>query len=406
MPAANVTIEATIAEKAAPTPAGNVVIWNMSMDAVNGIVDQNETKEVFGGITIAVGAKRAFMKNGNVNALLFAFSSNTQEGFKGFTFANTLGVNFKKIVLSGAAETFNGKESTGWVINDDKSTITWEGNAASVSIWETLNFIGPIPVNEVEFTLEGGEPAPQPAVEIGDLNDADQVTAFLTTYEGQTVPDLTINRPVVNNMYNTLCLPFNMDADQIAASSLNGVEIYEFVDADVTNDELYLYTSEEKHEIVAGRPYLVKFSAASQLDDLDFVNVTINNANLDDQAVTIKGVTFKGTFQPIVLGAQTELNFNGGHLFLAANNTLMWPNTNSPLKPFRAYFTVNVDAGQSAGMPVRRGMPAHIGGPAQIPTGVENVQGDNVHSTKVVENGVLYIIKNGVKYNAQGQVVK
>ena len=39
-------------------------------------------------------------------------------------------------------------------------------------------------------------------------------------------------------------------------------------------------------------------------------------------------------------------------------------------------------------------------------TGVENVQGDNVQSTKVIENGVLYIIKNGVKFNAQGQVVK
>ena len=390
-----------------PQPAGNVVIWNMSMDAVNGIVDQNETKEVFGGITIAAGAKRAFMKNGNANALLFAFSSNTQEGFKGFTFANTLGVNFKKIVLSGAAGTFDGKESTGWVINDDQSTITWEGDAASVSIWETLNFIGPIPVNEVEFTLEGGDPAPTTAVEIGDSNNAEDVTDFLSTYAGQTVPDLTINRPVLNNMYNTLCLPFNMDADQIAASSLNGVEIYEFVDADVTNDELYLYTSEEKHEIVAGRPYLVKFSAASQLDNLDFVNVKINNADLDDQAVTIKGVTFKGTFQPIVLGAQEGLDFNGGHLFLMANNTLMWPNTDNALKPFRAYFTVNVDAGQSAGMPVRRGMPAHIGGPAQIPTGVDQIsQEPMANSQKLMENGVLYIIKNGVKYNAQGQVVK
>ena len=39
-------------------------------------------------------------------------------------------------------------------------------------------------------------------------------------------------------------------------------------------------------------------------------------------------------------------------------------------------------------------------------TGVENVQGDNVQSTKVIENGVLYIIKNGVKYNAMGQEVK
>ena len=42
----------------------------------------------------------------------------------------------------------------------------------------------------------------------------------------------------------------------------------------------------------------------------------------------------------------------------------------------------------------------------QVATGVENVQGDNVQSTKVLENGVLYIIKNGVRYNAQGQKVK
>ena len=292
--------------------------------------------------------------------------------------------------------TFPSKE--GAVVNVE----TYSGNATYDLAAGTLT----CNTNDYYSYIEVVYPAPATAVVIGDPNDADQVTAFLNTYDGQNVPDLTIDRPVKNNMYNTLCLPFHMDADQIAASSLNGVEIYEFVDVDVTNDELYLYTSEQKHEIVAGRPYLVKFSAASQLDDLDFVNVTINNANLDDQAVTIKGVTFKGTFQPVVLGAQTELDFNGGHLFLAANNTLYWPNTNNPLKPFRAYFTVNVDAGQSAGMPVRRGMPAHIGGPAQIVTGVENVQGDNVQGTKVVENGVLYIIKNGVKYNAQGQEVK
>ena len=39
-------------------------------------------------------------------------------------------------------------------------------------------------------------------------------------------------------------------------------------------------------------------------------------------------------------------------------------------------------------------------------TGVENVQGDNVQSTKVIENGQLIIIRNGVRYNAAGQNVK
>jgi hypothetical protein len=39
-------------------------------------------------------------------------------------------------------------------------------------------------------------------------------------------------------------------------------------------------------------------------------------------------------------------------------------------------------------------------------TGVDQVPSDQVQSTKVIENGVLYIIKNGVKYNAMGQEIE
>ena len=39
-------------------------------------------------------------------------------------------------------------------------------------------------------------------------------------------------------------------------------------------------------------------------------------------------------------------------------------------------------------------------------TGVENVQGDKVQSTKVLRDGQLIIIRNGVEYNANGMMVK
>ena len=39
-------------------------------------------------------------------------------------------------------------------------------------------------------------------------------------------------------------------------------------------------------------------------------------------------------------------------------------------------------------------------------TGMESIQNSAVSSQKVIENGVLYIIKNGVRYNVQGQIVK
>ena len=52
------------------------------------------------------------------------------------------------------------------------------------------------------------------------------------------------------------------------------------------------------------------------------------------------------------------------------------------------------------------------GAPRRMPfvfdsaTGVENVQGDKVQSTKVLRDGQLMIIRNGVEYNATGQMVK
>ena len=240
-------------------------------------------------------------------------------------------------------------------------------------------------------------------VEIGDPNNASEIETFLTNNNGQTIDELIIDRPVLNNMYNTLCLPFDMNATQIAASSLNGVIIREFTGASVVGQTLELAVSDPVNAVVAGRPYFVQYSAASQLDDLHFEGVTINNAVLDNMAVTFDGVTFKGTFTPFVM--PNGLDFQGGYLFLGQNNQLYWPNTSNPLKPFRAYFYVNVESSTPSNAPYR-GMPARVVEGKNVATGVENVQGDNVQSTKVLENGVLYIIKNDVRYNAQGQIVK
>lgn len=257
--------------------------------------------------------------------------------------------------------------------------------------------------NDYYSFIEVTYPASTTAVVIGDPNDASQIETFLTNNNGQTIDELIINRPVLNNMYNTLCLPFDMNAAQIAASSLNGVEIREFTGASVEGTTLNLSVGDPVNAVVAGRPYFVKYSAASQLDNLHFEGVTINNALLDNMAVTFDGVTFKGTFTPFVM--PNGLNFQGGYLFLGQNNQLFWPNTPNPLKPFRAYFYVNVESSTPGNAPKYRGMPARIVEGKNVATGVENAQSAN-QSTKVIVNGQLIIIKNDVRYNAQGQIVK
>ena len=42
----------------------------------------------------------------------------------------------------------------------------------------------------------------------------------------------------------------------------------------------------------------------------------------------------------------------------------------------------------------------------KMPTNIENAEGENAQTIKVMKNGMLMIIKNGVKYNAFGQTIK
>jgi len=111
-------------------------------------------------------------------------------------------------------------------------------------------------------------------------------------------------------------------------------------------------------------------------------------------------LTMTGTYVPKAVSVQTSATDGDGVLFLGAENTLYWPNTAGNIKPFRAYFSI-AGGGPSY---IRRGMPAQI-----VETdgteGIDNTRSEKI-AAKTVENGMLIIEKNGVRYNAQGQIVK
>ena len=237
---------------------------------------------------------------------------------------------------------------------------------------------------------------------IGDSN-ADDVADFIANNDGQPFDELIIDRPVYSGMYNTLCLPFNMDALQIAASLLNGVEIREFAGASVVGDALYISVSEPVDAIVAGRPYFIKYNAALPIEKMNFEDVIINNADLESNKVNYNGVTMIGTFAPFLMNAQTGFETDG-YVFLGQNNQLYWPNTTNAIKPFRAYFKINISGGGA--MPIKRGMPVKISEPNNMPTEIEGVMVEENIGRKIIENGQLIIVRNGVYYNAEGQIVK
>lgn len=232
---------------------------------------------------------------------------------------------------------------------------------------------------------------------IGENDNADAINEFLEANDGKDVEGLTIERPIYrNNYYNTLCLPFAMTAAQIAASSLAGAEIKAFTGAQVVDNTLKLQLTQVT-EMEAGVPYFVKYSEADALTKLDLPLVTIDN---EPKGVTFNGVTLQGTFAGFNMPAQTADSHS--YLFLGQNNKLYWPNEAGRIKPFRAYFIV--ETGSIHGAP-HRGMPAMFVETDEA-TGVENVLNADVQSIKRMENGQLVIIRNGVRCNAAGQIIK
>ena len=83
---------------------------------------------------------------------------------------------------------------------------------------------------------------------------------------------------------------------------------------------------------------------------------------------------------------------------MAANGEFVLVGTGVSINTFRAYIAV-----PAGGASLAPRLKVSIN---KTPTAVENVQTDKAQSTKILRNGQLVIIRDGVEYNAQGQVVR
>jgi len=84
------------------------------------------------------------------------------------------------------------------------------------------------------------------------------------------------------------------------------------------------------------------------------------------------------------------------------NGNQLWCSTGSQTAAANRAYLTDITPANVAPVPGRINMAIQ----ANAPTAVDHVQGDKVQGVKVLRNGQLYIIKNGVKYNTQGQIVK
>ncbi len=231
------------------------------------------------------------------------------------------------------------------------------------------------------------------------LKDSEDNNAALSALNGKKM-DVVIGRSIVcAGYYNTICLPFSLPT--LSGTPLAGGDLWAFKYAkvDEATGEL-LFRIVEASSIEAGVPYFIAFPSGDPIANPLFKNVTISatsGKSVGNDIAKLWGIVD----QPEVFVPNDETK-----LFLAANNTLYWWEgaSNSQLNNFRAFFVVNTGSGSHA--PIFHGMPARIIKEEQVATGVGQVTNDQVQSLKVLENNQVVIIRNGVKYNVQGQVIE
>ncbi len=205
--------------------------------------------------------------------------------------------------------------------------------------------------------------------------------------------------------FNTLCLPFDLNAEQIAASPLVGAQVYEFVHAEkASNGQLDIEISGPIDHINAGVPYLVKWAPTTP-EIIDGGILVFKNVNVvTNHGQTLGGegeVKFVGNIGIATLVEEEQLGTDHNKLFLGAANTLYWPIENTHLKGFRAYFLVPTTGPNAA----PKHTPARIVMRQDTATDVENVQSDKEQCIKVLRDGQLYLMYKGTMYNVQGEKV-
>ena len=201
----------------------------------------------------------------------------------------------------------------------------------------------------------------------------------------QTVAEVYVNRSFDAGQLYTIALPFDLSDALTKTHFGNTVSVIKFVQLDKDeNDDLILWF-DAVLGMGAGVPYVITPSAS--VDGFVVNNVAIKN--------TLNNITYSTTGASVTMEAVLSVSKNAttnGKYWLASDTYLY--NASAALKSLRAVFNITT----KSNMPPR----VRIAQSENVETGVEDIIATDT-PVKAIVNGQLIIIRDGIKYNVQGQ---
>lgn len=254
---------------------------------------------------------------------------------------------------------------------------TWTGNVHAV----TFNASGSVKLKNASIKLVA---IANPTLSL-DENAETSVTeeALMNAVIAAKAYDVKLARTLTANVWNTICLPFDVTAEQIADVLKSAGNVKEFDREDATKQTIYF---KDAITMKAGVPYLIKPTESAK--ELVFKGVKITeyepkNASGDNYAVY-------GTF------GKYTMKTDGTELFLKTDGKFYVPaEGKETMKGFRAYF-YNMNGGTAgAALNLSFGDATGINGvaaDAEKNVKVYNVNGQYVGTSLEALPKGLYIV--------------
>ena len=241
------------------------------------------------------------------------------------------------------------------------------------AVWE--NLMGDIATDKCTWVV----PTP--------LTDANWAT-IVNTYKDKTI-NLIVERTFVSGQNHTLCLPFNLPTNWLGENS-KAYQLSSIVSNSATELEL---KATEHTTMLAGQPYIVNATKGNNdYDHLIVSNVTVTNATAGANVVT--GGGFKATLQAVT--ATNGTTDGSTEYYIGATTGNLHKDATNKLG-LRALVVLTKTDGTAV-----QGVRARVAFGENVETGIDNIITTDA-PIKVIQNGQLIIIREGVKYNVQGQ---
>lgn len=242
-------------------------------------------------------------------------TSTTLNVYKGgsITFKAPEGFNISQIVFKGSTLTnLNASDET-------YTNGTWTGNVHEVTFSNNSN---KVEIKSATIKLVAT------SLDLSEAETAEETAKKLTESNGKTI-DVKLARTLTANVWNTICLPFDVTAEQIANVLKSEGNVKEYGSEDASKQTIYF---KDATTMVAGKPYLIKPTESAK--ELVFKGVTIKNVDAVDRMVGDK-YNMCGVF------GKYAMNTNGTELFLKTDGKFYVPaEGKETMKGFRAYFLV------------------------------------------------------------------